>query len=411
MSTPSFVVSDTLLPVQGVRLASVDAKIRYANRHDLSLIEICENASVSAQFTKNAFFAAPVKVAKEHLVQRNKNQKSYLLINAGNANAGTGEPGLKAAQQTCELLAKAFSVKPEQVLPFSTGVIGQLLPVEKFEKGIAELAVTTLSENAWHDVAKAIMTTDTREKSYSTTFEIEGKSVCVTGITKGSGMIKPNMATMLAYMATDADIEQALLDTIIREISDKSFNCISVDGDTSTNDAFVLIATGKSGVKIQQGTSAFELMYEALEKLAVHLAQSIVRDGEGATKFMEVSVQGGVDYAECKEVAYTIAHSPLVKTAFFASDPNWGRILAALGRAPLQNPALDISRVDIFLGETMLINQGELAQDYTEEKGQKEMKATDISIGIFLNRGEASAKVWTCDFSYDYVKINAKYRS
>ncbi len=411
MSTTSFLVSETLLPVQGVRLASVNAGIRYANRHDLSLIEICEHASVSAQFTLNAFFAAPVKVAKQHLAERNKKQKSYLLINSGNANAGTGEPGYQAALLTCEMLSEGFGVSSEQVLPFSTGVIGQALPVEKFEKGIAELCTSDLKEDAWHDVAKAIMTTDTREKGYSLSLELDGKKVVITGIAKGSGMIKPNMATMLAYIATDAEVEQSLLDKIISKISNQSFNCISVDGDTSTNDAFVLIATGKSGVEIKEDSSEFHVFCDALKKLAVHLAQSIVRDGEGATKFMEVFVEGGVDYEECKEVAYTIAHSPLVKTAFFASDPNWGRILAALGRAPVKNPELDISKVDISLGETTLITQGELAVDYTEEKGQKEMKETDITIHVKLNRGHASAKVWTCDFSYDYVKINAEYRS
>ncbi len=393
--------------IEGVKLAACHAGIRYKNRNDLSLIEICEGASVSAVFTKNAFSAAPVVIAKQHLAKRQASQKSYLLINAGNANAGTGTQGVQDAEQSCQLCAQAFGVAKQQVLPFSTGVIGVLLPMQVMAHGVELLRQGDMTVDGWAEVAQAILTTDTREKFFSRQVQINGKPVRITGICKGSGMIKPNMATMLAYVATDASIEQNLLDTLLMQASDVSFNCISVDGDTSTNDACVLIASGKSGVVIDENNQA--IFYAALRDLCVKLAQAIVRDGEGATKFIEIVVEGGRNEKECREVAFTIAHSPLVKTAFFASDPNWGRILAAVGRADIEQ--LDVNKVDIKLGETALIEQGELSASYTEALGQQEMNKQDIQIRVHLNRGEACATVWSCDFSYDYVKINASYRS
>jgi glutamate N-acetyltransferase/amino-acid N-acetyltransferase len=402
---------DEAKAVSGISLAACSTGAKYKGRNDLCLIEVCENASVAAVFTTNAFCAAPVVVAKEHLSKRNEKEKTYLLINAGNANAGTGQQGLKSAKECCQFVSSVFSIDDSQVLPFSTGVIGEQLKLDNILSGVAALKENGLSEKSWKESGEAILTTDTRKKILSIQVEIEGKTVTLTGIAKGSGMIKPNMATMLAYIASDVKIEQRLLEKLLADITDQSFNCITIDGDTSTNDAFVCMTTGKSGVEIKSNTEGFKAFYEALKILSIFLAQEIIRDGEGATKFIEVSVEQGVDTGECKEVAYTIAHSPLVKTAFFASDPNWGRILAALGRAPVQGNALDISQVDIYLGSTLLISKGELAESYTEEKGQKEMDEKDIQVRVLLNRGDAEAKVWTCDFSYDYVKINAEYRS
>lgn len=399
---------EKLKAINGIRLLSCSAGLRPKNRHDLSVIEICEHAAVAAIFTKNIFCAAPITLAKQHLSQRNAQQKSYLLINAGNANAGTGQSGLHAAKQSCELIAGQFSVAAQQVLPFSTGVIGQLLPIEKIEKVAKQFHQDSLQSDLWEDVADAILTTDTRRKAHSVELNFAGEKVTITGITKGSGMIKPNMATMLAYIACDAKIDQNLLNDMLMEAANQSFNCISVDGDTSTNDALVLIASGKS-IEIVKGSVEYAQFQAALNKLCIDLAQEIVRDGEGATKFIAVNIQGGNSVEECREAAYTIAHSPLVKTAFFASDPNWGRILAALGRAPIEN--FDISKVDISLDEVSLINKGELASTYREELGQAVMKKEDIEININLGRGSARATVWTCDFSYDYVKINAEYRS
>lgn len=398
-----------LLAIDGIKLYACDANIRYQGRKDLSLIELHEHASMAAIFTQNAFCAAPVQLAKEHLQKRQAGEKSYLLINAGNANAGTGKAGYQTALATCELVAKRFDVKATQVFPFSTGVIGQALDVSKFEQAIGKIASHDLQAESWSDVAQAILTTDTCIKAKSLEIEIDGKPVRLTGIAKGSGMIKPNMATLLAYIATDARIEQALLERLLKESAEQSFNCISIDGDTSTNDALVLMATGSSQLEITKDSLALEQFRAALHELSIFLAQVIVKDGEGATKFIEIRVQGGNSREECKEVAYTIAHSPLVKTAFFASDPNWGRILAALGRAPLDK--LDIGKVDIYLGKTLLVKSGELAESYTETLGQEEMNKAEITVTINLHRGDSEAKVWTCDFSYDYVKINAEYRS
>jgi glutamate N-acetyltransferase/amino-acid N-acetyltransferase len=397
-----------LMVIDGVKLDCCAAGIKKSNRKDLSLIEICEGASISAVFTKNAFCAAPVTVAKNNLASRSRTQKSYLLINSGNANAGTGQQGLADAHQCCELISKHFEVDVSQTLPFSTGVIGQPLPMQKIASGLKYIAENGIA-GTWNDVANAILTTDTRVKIVSKQITISGKTLNITGIAKGSGMIKPDMATMLAYIACDASIENSLLDEMLKTAANQSFHCISVDGDTSTNDAFVLIATGKGDCVITKGSEDAKVFQKTLNELSILLAQLIIRDGEGASKFIEIHVEGGSSEQECKEVAYTIAHSPLVKTAFFASDPNWGRILAALGRAPIDN--LDISKVDIMLGDVQLITKGELASDYTEEKGQTVMNKEDITVSIQLNRGEFQSKVWTCDFSYDYVKINAEYRS
>lgn len=401
--------SETLLPVEGVKLKSIAANIKRKNRKDLSIIEIAEGSGLSAVFTRNVFCAAPVQVAKKNLSHRNPQQKSYLLINTGYANAGTGTRGLEIAQQSCQFLANITDVSEEQVLPFSTGVIGELLPVDRLHQGIEDCLIQGLGTENWQEVAEGILTTDTRSKAKSLQVEISGKKITLTGIAKGSGMIKPNMATMLAYIASDIHIEQKLLDELLIEVADKSFNCITVDGDTSTNDAFVLIASGKSGVSLDRNSTDFLKFKNCLIELAVFLAQAIVRDGEGATKFISVNVNGGESVQACRQVAYTIAHSPLVKTAFFASDPNWGRILAALGRSELEN--LNIHKVDISLDGVCVIKQGELNPDYTEQQGRSVMAQEEISINITLGRGNLSAQVWTCDFSYDYVKINAEYRS
>ncbi len=402
---------ESIYPIDGVRLASLAAGIKYAEREDLCVIEICEGASVSGVFTQNAFCAAPVHVAKQNQNQRDAQQKTYFLINSGNANAGTGERGMANALETCALLAASDAsaeINPVQVLPFSTGVIGEQLPMDRFDEVLKNIDEMIFDEFAWPQAAQAIMTTDTRPKLSCRQFELSNGQAHLSGIAKGSGMIKPNMATMLAYLATDLKIEQSLLDDMLKHAADLSFNCISVDGDTSTNDAFMLVASGK-GAELIPGSDDQLKFQEMLNEVSIELAQAIVRDGEGATKFIEVSIQGGKDALECKEVAYTIAHSPLVKTAFFASDPNWGRILAALGRAPIDE--LDLSKVDIYLGDVSLILAGELVSDYSESAGQKVMDQKDIVVSIDLGRGEAHAKVWTCDFSYDYVKINAEYRS
>ena len=341
--------------------------------------------------------------------QRNTQQKSYLLINTGYANAGTGTRGLEIAQQSCQFLAKIAQVSETQVLPFSTGVIGELLPVDRLQQGIEDCMAQGLRSENWLEVAEGILTTDTRSKAKSLQVQISGKTITLTGIAKGSGMIKPNMATMLAYIACDIHIDQMLLDELLIEVADQSFNCITVDGDTSTNDAFVLIASGQSGIALERNSPDFLKFKNGLTELAVFLAQAIVRDGEGASKFISVNVNGGESVQACRQVAYTIAHSPLVKTAFFASDPNWGRILAALGRSELEH--LDIHKVNISLNDVCVIKQGELNPDYTEQKGRTVMAQEEISINIALGRGDVSAQVWTCDFSYDYVKINAEYRS
>jgi len=395
-----------LLPVKGIQLGVAAAGIRYQGRKDLVVIAVAEGSECAAVFTRNAFCAAPVIVAREHLQSADPR---YLLINSGNANAGTGRPGIDDARRTCEVLARQAGCDASAVLPFSTGVIGERLAVERFEAALPSL-VQDLSEQNWSAAAHAIMTTDTVAKGVSVRLDIDGQQVTITGITKGSGMIRPDMATMLAYIATDARVEAAALQQCLQSAVNRSFNRITVDGDTSTNDACVLIATGGAGTGLidasHTGYSAFSA---AVAEVCERLAQLIVRDGEGATKFVTVSVDGGADSDECLQVAYTVAHSPLVKTALFASDPNWGRILAAVGRAGLDN--LDIDAIEIYLGDVCIVRDGGVADGYQEASGQRVMDEEEIIIDIRLGRGNACEHIWTTDLSHEYVRINAEYRS
>ncbi len=386
-------------PIPGVRLAAVESGIRYRNRLDLVLIEIAVGSSVAGVFTQNAFCAAPVSVARKNLDARDSR---YFLINTGNANAGTGEQGALDALRCCQSLADIASVDISEVLPFSTGVIGERLPVEKIIAGIPD-AFTSLDESAWEQAARGIMTTDTRPKLVSRQIDVEGKSVSITGIAKGAGMIKPNMATMLAYVCTDAAIPRQQLQDIVRRASDKSFNRITVDGDTSTNDCCMLVATGKSSVAVNAGIES--ALLEVFQELAI----ALIKDAEGATKFITVNIEQGATSKECLAVAYAVAESPLVKTALFASDPNWGRILAAVGRAGLED--LDIKAIEIRLGEVLLVSGGQVDASYTEELGQREMDRDEITLTISLGRGETAETVWTSDLSHDYIRINADYRS
>lgn len=401
LTTP---VAAELLPVSGVLLGTAEANIKRPDRKDLLVICLDAGATVAGVFTKNRFCAAPVTVAREHLAAGREIRA--LVVNTGNANAGTGEQGLQDARMTCVALAGLLNCRPEQILPFSTGVIMEPLPVAKIVAGMPR-AVASAIENNWFDAAHAIMTTDIVAKAVSRQIEIDGKTVTVSGIAKGSGMIHPNMATMLGYIATDAAIPQTLLQSMVREAADRSFNRITVDGDTSTNDALMLIASGKSGVNID--ASNLTAMQGVVTEVATILAQAIVRDGEGATKFMTIAIEGGRDEAECRKIGYAIAHSPLVKTAFFASDPNLGRILAAIGYAGVED--LDVAQLRLYLDDVLVAEQGGRAASYREEDGQRVMQQSDITIRVVLNRGAAKATLWTCDFSYDYVKINASYRS
>jgi glutamate N-acetyltransferase/amino-acid N-acetyltransferase len=393
-----------LSPVGGVRLASVAAGIRYPDRDDLVLIELASGSVASAVFTRNAFCAAPVMLARQHL---SRGAPRYLLINSGNANAGNGEAGMDDARASCAAVSGATGCEPERVLPFSTGVIGEPLPVERIAAALPR-AVAGLDRDGWLDAARAIMTTDTLPKGGSRELELSGGSVRITGIAKGAGMIRPDMATMLAFVATDAVVEPALLDRTLRDAVERSFNAITVDGDTSTNDAMVLIATGASGVAIEtpEDQQRFDT---AIGEICEWLAQAIVRDAEGATKFVTIDVLGAETGSEARSVAYTVAHSPLVKTALFASDPNWGRILAAVGRAGVEG--LDVSRVEIALGDVVIVRGGGRADDYTEAAGQRVMAQDEITLRIDLGRGHAAARVWTSDLSFDYVRINAEYRT
>ena len=396
----------TMHSVKGFKLGTTKAEIRYPDRRDLVLMEIAPGAAVAATFTKNAFCAAPVTVAKKNLA---KVEPRYLLVNTGNANAGTGEQGLEIAKKCCDIVAEVSGANSSEVLPFSTGVIGEQLSIDRFERGIPQ-AYAALSDAGWDDAAHGIMTTDTVPKGASEIIQISGKDVVITGISKGSGMIKPNMATMLGYIATDANIESPLLQQILSAAVKRTFNRVTVDGDTSTNDALVLVATGQSEApQIKEDSEDLNVFSQAVERVCMILAQALVRDGEGATKFITIDVQNCKSEEEAEQVAFTIAHSPLVKTAFFASDPNWGRILATVGRSGIED--LDIGKVSLFIGETCLIRNGDPDPDYTEEAGQKEMDEVEITVTIDLQRGDESAVVWTCDFSYDYVKINAEYRS
>jgi glutamate N-acetyltransferase/amino-acid N-acetyltransferase len=401
--------SGPLYAVGGVRLGTVSAGIKTPGRKDLVLIEVSDNTRCAAVFTRNAFCAAPVTVARDHL-RACADQPRYLLINTGNANAGTGAAGIAAAHTCAAAVAGHADVRECTVLPFSTGVIGEPLPVQRIEPAIPA-ALAALSADGWAAAAAGILTTDTRPKALSVRFHCEDRDYVVTGIAKGAGMIRPNMATMLAFIATDAAVEQTLLQELLSELTEISFNRITVDGDTSTNDACLLLATGTVGnAPVSDRTSALYLaLRAAVEEVCLGLAQRIVRDGEGATKFVTVQVNGGRTEAECLDVAFTIAHSPLVKTALFASDPNWGRLLAAIGRAGIED--IQVERVSLYLNDVLIAAGGCRAATYTEEQGVAAMAQEDIVIRVELNRGEVAAAVWTTDFSYDYVRINAEYRS
>ena len=398
----------TLLPVPGVRIGVTMAGVRKAGRRDLTVFALDEGAAVAGVFTTNRFCAAPVQLCQQRLASGQAIRA--LVINTGNANAGTGADGLARAEQTCVALAGLMGLKPEQVLPFSTGVIMETLPVDRITAGLPA-ALAALRDDAWGEAAAGIMTTDTLPKAASRRIEIDGHPVTLTGISKGAGMIRPNMATMLGFIATDARIAPSLLQTVVRSAADASFNRITIDGDTSTNDSFVLIASRQAGhaeitsLDSPQGRA----LQAAVTSLAQELAQAIVRDGEGATKFISITVEGGRTDAECQLAAYAIAHSPLVKTAFFASDPNLGRILAAVGYAGIAD--LDQSLIDLHLDDVHVVTRGGRRPEYREEDGQRVMKQSEISIRVGLNRGSASATVWTCDLSHDYVSINADYRS
>ncbi len=395
-----------LHPIAGVRIGVAESHIRYAKRKDLVVFELAEGCSVAAVFTQSGFSAAPVQVARAHL----PNAPRYLLVNTGNANAATGEQGLAAAEQSCVALAALTGVTPGEVLPFSTGVIGEQLPIDKLVAGLPA-ALANLNAANWQAAASGIMTTDTLPKAASEQFAIDGVTYAITGISKGAGMIRPNMATMLSYVATDMPIAQPLLQAMLQTVVGKSFNRISIDGDTSTNDACVLVASGQAGgvVLASSADPRYPQVLAVVQKVFTRLAQLIVRDGEGATKFMTVQVNQGASSAECAAVAYAVAHSPLIKTAFFASDPNWGRILAAVGYAGISG--LDVRGVNVYLDGVQICKAGGRDPSYTEAAGAKVMQQSEIIIRIDLGRGTATDTVWTCDLSYDYVKINADYRS
>ncbi|HEY9199617.1 MAG TPA: bifunctional glutamate N-acetyltransferase/amino-acid acetyltransferase ArgJ [Gammaproteobacteria bacterium] len=394
-----------LAPVAGIRLGIASAGIKKPGRRDLVVMEVAAGATCAAVFTRNAFCAAPVIVAREHLLTR---MPRYLLINTGNANAGTGTPGLDAARRCCASLAGHARCDAQEVLPFSTGVIGEPLPVDRIETALPA-ALDALRADAWVDAAHGIMTTDTLAKGASRRVRIDGTDVTLTGIAKGAGMIRPDMATMLSFIATDAAVPQALLQRALVEAVNASFNRITVDGDTSTNDSCVLIATGAAGATVRDPGAGYAAFAAALTELCSELAQAIVRDGEGATKFITIEVAEGGAAQECLDVAYTIAHSPLVKTALFASDPNWGRILAAVGRAGVRDLVLE--NVRVYLGDVCIVSAGGRDPAYTEAAGQAVMNREEILIRVLLGRGDACERVWTTDFSYDYVKINAEYRT
>ena len=402
---------EALFPVAGIRLGLAEAGIRKLDRRDLTLLALDTGGTVAGGFTQNRFCAAPVQLCRRHL--DSGSEIRALVINTGIANAGTGESGVRAAQETFVAVGRLFGVDANQVLPFSTGVILEPLPVERLIAGLPR-CVDDLASDHWHAAAHAIMTTDTVAKAASRRVEIDGRTITVTGISKGAGMIRPNMATMLGFVATDAGIAEPLLRQLVREAADESFNCITVDGDTSTNDSFILIATGQSGSQFaDSGTPGYAALRTAVTAVALELAQAIIRDGEGATKFISIAVEGGLDREECKRVGYAIGHSPLVKTAFFASDPNLGRILAAIGYADID--ALDVDGVRVWLGsageEILVAEKGGRADSYREEDGSRIMQSAEITVRVDLGRGKASGTVYSCDFSYDYVKINADYRS
>lgn len=398
---------ERLFPVAGIELGIAMAGVRKVDRKDVLLMRIAPGATVAGVFTLNRFCAAPVILCRKHLASGKAPRA--MVVNTGNANAGTGEDGLKRALQVCDAVAAAMGCSAEEVLPFSTGVIMEPLPADRIVAGLPAAKADLRAAN-WASAAEAIMTTDIVSKGASRKVEVGGKSVTVTGIAKGSGMIHPNMATMLGFVATDAAVPAGLLQELLQEVADESFNSITVDGDTSTNDSFMLVATGASGAKVESRSSAgYEDLRSAIRDVSVELAQAIVRDGEGATKFITVKVEGGRDRDECRKIGFAIAHSPLVKTAFFASDPNLGRILAAIGYAGVAD--LDTSLVDLYLGDVLVAAKGGRNPAYREEDGHAVMKQAEITVRVVLNRGAANATLWTCDFSFDYVKINAEYRT
>ena len=404
-------VGDVTMPqmhvVQGVKIGSAEAYVRYPNRRDLVVFEFAEGTNVAGVFTQNAFCAAPVHLSKAHLAITNPR---YLVINTGNANAGTGKIGMANAETTCAKLAELTGVHASEILPFSTGVIGEQLPIDRLTAGL-QPALDTLNDDAWALAASGIMTTDTLPKGASEQFELDGITYTMTGISKGAGMIRPNMATMLGFVATDAPIARALVQQLLNIAVNQSFNRITIDGDTSTNDSCIFAATGQAGGAeiATQNDVRFGTVLDVLTRVMKRLAQLIVRDGEGATKFMTVAVEGGANTQECCDIAYSIAHSPLVKTAFFASDPNWGRILAAIGYAGVAD--LDVEKIQVWLDDVQICKDGGAAEDYTEEAGAQVMAQSEITIRVDLGRGDAKDTVYTCDLSYDYVKINADYRS
>ncbi len=398
--------ADQLKPVAGVQLGYAQAGIRKTDRKDLLVITVPEGASVAGVFTTNAFCAAPVHVCKRHLALNHGIRA--LVVNTGCANAGTGVQGMEDAQKTCAELAQRLNLKDSQILPFSTGVILENLPMDRLIAGLNP-AIKNLTEDNWLNAAQAIMTTDTLPKAVSRQIQIKGQTITLTGISKGAGMIKPNMATMLGFIATDVGIAQKDLDALMRQVADQSFNCITIDGDTSTNDSFIVMASGASEVHIAPNQPEYAKFAQALTEVAQELAQLIVRDGEGATKFISIVVENARDEAEAKTVAYSVAHSPLVKTAFFASDPNLGRILAAIGYADVTN--LDVNTIEVYLDDVHVATAGGRHPEYTEAAGQAVMNQAEITVRIVLNRGDANATVWTCDLSHEYVSINADYRS
>ncbi|WP_193073719.1 bifunctional glutamate N-acetyltransferase/amino-acid acetyltransferase ArgJ [Pseudomonas sp. FME51] len=396
----------TLHPVPGFRLGIASAGIKKAGRKDVVVMEAAPAARIAGVFTTNAFCAAPVTLCKQHL----GNAPRYLLVNTGNANAGSGKPGMQAALTTCEALAQLTEVEPDQILPFSTGVIGEILPAGKIIAVLPQ-ALADLDENNWATAAEGIMTTDTLPKGASRQITLNGQTVTITGMSKGAGMIRPNMATMLGYIATDARVAQPVLQQMLKRAADLSFNRITIDGDTSTNDSCMLIATGQAQMEeiTDPASSDYAQLAEAVNAVMLELAQAIVRDGEGATKFVTVQVNGGGNPDDCLDVAYAVAHSPLIKTALFASDPNWGRILAAVGYAGV--PDLDVEKIDVYLDDVCITRNGGRAAEYTEEQGAQVMAQAEITIRIELGRGEFSETIWTTDLSHEYVRINAEYRT
>ena len=409
VNSPIPVPSD-LKAVAGIELGHAEAGVRKANRKDVLVMKLAETATVAGVFTKNRFCAAPVQICQANPAQLSAGKPiRALVINTGNATAGTGEEGLQRAKSVCAALAQQMGVEPQQILPFSTGVILEPLPADRIIAGLPQ-AISNLKADNWFNAAESIMTTDTQPKAASRTLTIGGKQVVMTGISKGAGMIKPNMATMLGFLAFDAKLPQALLNQLVKDAADHSFNCITIDGDTSTNDSFILMATGAGELEITSADSdEYKQLAAAVTDLSQHLAHQIVRDGEGATKFIEVAVEDGKSIEECRQIAYSIGHSPLVKTAFFASDPNLGRILAAIGYAGIDD--LDVSKINLWLDDVWVAKDGGRNPDYREEDGQRVMKKAEIVVRVKLARGTAKASIWTCDLSHDYVSINADYRS